>query len=310
MEYDHQSRDRGDSSFRGRGRDIDQGGRDRDFDRGGRDQDRGGRDQDRGRYFDRGRDSDRGRDFDRGRDHDRRDRGRPSYDSDRGRSRDEDRSRDDRSRRDDKDGRPRDRDNSNVNQKPSATTQQNGGEDERKAKRSRWSNDPESMSSTGLDDASKKLAKNTALEIAAKFANLAQVPENETSAGGDNPAPAGKPQEVPPQEPEKPVIDITKADTADIANNVLGQLDDDDYDDDEEDVAPQIKAPQPVVEKSAPVPEPVPVTVNNDINTNGSMDTSEPVAAIEPVTDSKANEITSDKPNSELPAPVQGEENS
>lgn len=271
--------------------DFDQSrGRDRDFDRGSRDQDRG-------------RDSDRGRDQDR--------RGRPSYDSDR-RSRDDDRSRDDRSRRDDR-GENRSRGREQENQKPA---QHNGNEDERKAKRSRWSNDPESTSSSGLDDASKKLAKNTALEIAAKFANLAQVPENEAAASApniDKPLEeAAKTQEETPQEPEKPVVDITKADTADIATNVLGQLDDDDYDDEDDAPAP-IKPPQPVENKpdlvtkeaiTEAIVEPTPTT--NDINTNGSIDTSEPIKSVTEIT----SEVANDKPNSELSAPIQGEENS
>lgn len=278
---------------RGRGRDLDRGGR--DFGRG-QDQDRGGRDFDRHGS----RDGDRGRDSDRGRD-----RGRP-YETDR-RSRDEDRTRDDR-RRDNGRDRQRSRDNPmdvSTNEQPPS---QNGGDEERKSKRSRWSNDPES-SSTGLDDASKKLARNTALEIAAKFSNLTQIPENTPNTEPEIPKP-----EPEPEEPAKPVIDITKVNTADTVNNVLGQLYDDD-DDDDDDVAPTIDkiAPPPVVveTEAMPVPEAAPVSeVKTAILPKDQPDVAETNGSLENEPSKMANDIPNNTMNSDLSVPVEGEENS
>ena len=246
---------------RGRDRDM----RDRDMrDRDMRDRDmrnremreRDTRDRDmRDRDREYGRDSDRGRSWDNDRSRDNR--GRDSRDGDRGHDRDRGRSRDY--------GRPQPEDNMNEDRSKGngdrsrirghesidmfsdvTTPAVNSGEgdDSKAAKRSRWSNDPQGTS--GLDDASHKLAKNTALEIAARFASLSK------SAGENASAAKSKEPEPEPEVPAKPVIDITKANTEDTVSNVLGQLYDDDDDDDDDD-----EPPAPV---SAPVKETKDVT--------------------------------------------------
>lgn len=128
--------------------------------------------------------------------------------------------------------------------------QDNADSDEvKKAKRSRWSNT--ATGTSGLDDASHTLAKNTALEIAAKFANLSKGP------AGDEPS-IDKP-EPEPEVPPKPVIDITQVNTEETVSNVLGQLYDDD---DEEDDDEPSTAASAVVEQKVFNPEPV-VEANN-----------------------------------------------
>lgn len=178
--------------------------RDRDFDRG--------RDGDRGRHFDkerddrtRGFDRDRDRDFDRKREYDRRG------------DNENDRNRFDRSR----DSQEKD----SLSAEGKLNSLENG-EDERKSKRSRWSNDIKM--SSGLDDASEKLAKNTALEIAAKLANISNQENNVDEKIGEEDVPS------------KPLVDITKVDTQETVSNVLGQLYDDEDEDDENEDMPAV----------------------------------------------------------------------
>ena len=226
----------------------------------------------RGRHSDRGSDRGRDRGGDRGRDRGG-DRGRDrngQWSMDRSRSREEERGDSDRSR-------VRGHDSINaVSDDSSSKTNKEESEEPKSAKRSRWSNNP--PVSSGLDDASHKLARNTALEIAAKFANLSKPP-------------ADVPQQPEPEpEPVKPVIDITKANTEETVSNVLGQLYDDDDDDDDDEPSPPVetKTPAaPVVEEpsaAATLPEAEPVTAPSP---PPAADLTETKSAVEnePITD-------------------------
>ncbi|XP_067945701.1 SR-related and CTD-associated factor 4-like [Watersipora subatra] len=181
--------------------------------------------------------------FDRGRsreepgDHRSRDRNNSKNDRDYDRSRDkprEDRKSEEHTR-DKENDRTRIRDHTSMNAATSDSSSKAENDDIKSAKRSRWSIDPQGT--TGLDDASHKLAKNTALEIAQRLANLPQ-PDRATP-------------DLEPKEPVKPVVDITKVNTEETVSNVLGQLyddDDDEEDDDSPPAAPSIDQPQKSVE--------------------------------------------------------------